>query len=139
MGSPEYVYAHEMSHQMGLLDEYASDSAPQRKVYTDHSIMGDYVNEGMHAGRGEAAPRRAARRADRRGHRQGPQGPLGLNIAQDSFGASRWGRKGSCCGGWPASIWRPRSISAFSSAPSSITRFVIHSQTRKMITAAMLP
>ena len=47
MGSPEYVYAHEVSHQMGLLDEYASDSAPKRKVYDDHSIMGDYVNEGL--------------------------------------------------------------------------------------------
>ena len=47
MGSPEYVYAHEISHQMGLLDEYASDSAPSRKVYDDHSIMGDYVNEGL--------------------------------------------------------------------------------------------
>ena len=46
MGSPECVYAHEISHQMGLLDEYASDSAPKRKVYDDHSIMGDYVNEG---------------------------------------------------------------------------------------------
>ncbi len=47
MGSPEWVYAHEVSHQMGLLDEYASDSAPKRKVYDDNSIMGDYVNEGM--------------------------------------------------------------------------------------------
>ena len=47
MGSPEYVYAHEISHQMGLLDEYASDSAPKRKVYDDHSIMGDYVKEGL--------------------------------------------------------------------------------------------
>jgi hypothetical protein len=47
MGSPEYVYAHEISHQMGLLDEYASDYAPSRKVYDDHSIMGDYVNEGL--------------------------------------------------------------------------------------------
>jgi hypothetical protein len=49
MGSPEYVYAHEISHQMGLLDEYASDYAPSRKVYDDHSIMGDYVNEGLAA------------------------------------------------------------------------------------------
>jgi hypothetical protein len=47
MGSPEYVYAHEISHQMGLLDEYAGDYAPSRKVYDDHSIMGDYVNEGL--------------------------------------------------------------------------------------------
>jgi len=45
--SPEWTYAHEVSHQMGLLDEYASDSAPKRKVYDDHSIMGDYVNEGL--------------------------------------------------------------------------------------------
>ena len=55
MGSPEYVYAHEISHQMGLLDEYASDSAPKRKVYDDHSIMGDYVKEGLQRGRGEVA------------------------------------------------------------------------------------
>jgi hypothetical protein len=44
--SPEYTYAHEISHQMGLLDEYANDSVPDRKVYTDHSIMGDYYTEG---------------------------------------------------------------------------------------------
>ncbi len=45
--SPEYTYAHEISHQMGLLDEYANDSVPDRAVYTDHSIMGDYYTEGM--------------------------------------------------------------------------------------------
>ena len=61
MGSPEYVYAHEMSHQMGLLDEYASDSAPRRKVHTDHSIMGDYVNEGL--AEAEAKPRHGDRLA----------------------------------------------------------------------------
>jgi hypothetical protein len=61
MGSPEYVYAHEMSHQMGLLDEYASDSAPKRKVHTDHSIMGDYVNEGL--GEAEAKLRHGERLA----------------------------------------------------------------------------
>jgi hypothetical protein len=32
---------------MGLLDEYASDSAPRRKVYNDHSIRGDHVNEDL--------------------------------------------------------------------------------------------
>ena len=31
----------------GLLDEYADASAPSRKVYDDHSIMGDYYKEGM--------------------------------------------------------------------------------------------
>jgi hypothetical protein len=45
--SPEYTYAHEISHQMGLLDEYANDSVPDRAVYTDNSIMGDYYSEGM--------------------------------------------------------------------------------------------
>jgi hypothetical protein len=45
--SPEHTYAHEISHQMGLLDEYANDSVPDRKVYTDHSIMGDYYTEGV--------------------------------------------------------------------------------------------
>ncbi|MDP9256982.1 MAG: hypothetical protein M3Q31_10560, partial [Actinomycetota bacterium] len=41
------TYAHEISHQMGLLDEYANDSVPDRAVYTDNSIMGDYYTEGM--------------------------------------------------------------------------------------------
>jgi hypothetical protein len=31
----------------GLLDEYANDSVPDRAVFTDHSIMGDYYTEGM--------------------------------------------------------------------------------------------
>lgn len=47
LGSPEWTYAHEISHQMGLLDEYADVSVPNRKVYEDHSIMGDYYKEGM--------------------------------------------------------------------------------------------
>ena len=33
--------------QMGLLDEYNDVTVPDRKVYTDHSIMGDYYSEGM--------------------------------------------------------------------------------------------
>jgi len=45
--SPDYTHVHEVSHQMGLLDEYADVSVPNRKVYTDHSIMGDYYSEGM--------------------------------------------------------------------------------------------
>jgi hypothetical protein len=45
--SPEYTYAHEISHQMGLLDEYENVGVPNRKVYDDHSIMGDYYKEGM--------------------------------------------------------------------------------------------
>ena len=45
--SPDYTHVHEVSHQMGLLDEYADVSVPNRKVYDDHSIMGDYYKEGM--------------------------------------------------------------------------------------------
>ena len=47
IGSPDYTHVHEVSHQMGLLDEYADVSVPNRKVYDDHSIMGDYYKEGM--------------------------------------------------------------------------------------------
>ena len=47
IGSPDYTHVHEVSHQMGLLDEYADVSVPSRKVYDDHSIMGDYYTEGM--------------------------------------------------------------------------------------------
>jgi hypothetical protein len=45
--SPDYTQVHEVSHQMGLLDEYADVTVPSRKVYDDHSIMGDYYSEGM--------------------------------------------------------------------------------------------
>ena len=45
--SPDYTHVHEVSHQMGLLDEYADVSVPSRTVYDDHSIMGDYYKEGM--------------------------------------------------------------------------------------------
>ena len=47
IGSPDYTHVHEVSHQMGLLDEYSDVSVPNRKVYDDHSIMGDYYKEGM--------------------------------------------------------------------------------------------
>jgi len=47
IGSPDYTHVHEVSHQMGLLDEYADVTVPSRTVYDDHSIMGDYYKEGM--------------------------------------------------------------------------------------------
>jgi hypothetical protein len=47
IGSPDYTHVHEVSHQMGLLDEYVDVSVPGRKTYDDHSIMGDYYQEGM--------------------------------------------------------------------------------------------
>ena len=89
--------------------------------------------EGAGAARGSAAqntsrPSTASRRqacADR--------------LDRGSQAGSRSGRNGSLSGGWPCSIWRPRSISAFISAPSRITTLVIHSHMRKMITAARLP
>ena len=45
-------YAHELSHLMGLLDEYQDATAVNRQtatspgVHDDHSLMGDYPNEG---------------------------------------------------------------------------------------------
>jgi hypothetical protein len=32
---------------MGLLDEYEDVTVKNRKAYTDHSILGDYYNEGQ--------------------------------------------------------------------------------------------
>ncbi len=46
---PEYAeieHAHEVSHQMGLLDEYEDMAVPDRKTFKDNSLMGDYANEG---------------------------------------------------------------------------------------------
>ena len=46
-------YAHELSHLMGLLDEYVDATAVNRRtatssgVHEDHSLMGDYPNEGF--------------------------------------------------------------------------------------------
>jgi hypothetical protein len=45
-------YAHELSHLMGLLDEYQDPTAVNRQtatspgVHEDHSVMGDYPNQG---------------------------------------------------------------------------------------------
>jgi hypothetical protein len=45
-GYAEVEHAHEVSHQMGLLDEYEDIHVAKRKTYSDHSLMGDYANEG---------------------------------------------------------------------------------------------
>lgn len=45
-GYAEVEHAHEASHQMGLLDEYEDVHVKARQVFTDHSLMGDYANEG---------------------------------------------------------------------------------------------
>lgn len=45
-GYAEVEHAHEVSHQMGLLDEYEDASVKNRKTYTDNSLMGDYASEG---------------------------------------------------------------------------------------------
>ncbi len=39
--------AHEIGHLLGLLDEYADSTSPDRKVYTDNSLMGNYYQEGI--------------------------------------------------------------------------------------------
>jgi hypothetical protein len=46
------TYAHEMTHKMGMLDEYIDPTAVRRRraaspgVFTDHSVMGNYLTEG---------------------------------------------------------------------------------------------
>jgi hypothetical protein len=46
-------FAHELGHTLGLKDEYVDATAPNRAtgtspgVFTDHSIMGNYFNEGI--------------------------------------------------------------------------------------------
>ena len=45
--------AHELSHQLGLLDEYIDPEVPRRRnaaargVFQDHSLLGDYYTEGI--------------------------------------------------------------------------------------------
>ena len=46
------TYAHEMTHKLGMLDEYVDRTAVRRRtatspgVFTDHSVMGNYLTEG---------------------------------------------------------------------------------------------
>ncbi|MBH25892.1 MAG: hypothetical protein CMH57_15905 [Myxococcales bacterium] len=53
--APDETYAHELGHQLGLLDEYVDAGATNRAdasgagVHTDHSIMGNYHAEGRRA------------------------------------------------------------------------------------------
>jgi hypothetical protein len=39
--------AHEIGHLLGLKDEYEDKTSPDRKVYTDNSLMGNYYAEGI--------------------------------------------------------------------------------------------
>jgi hypothetical protein len=49
---PSETFAHELGHQLGLLDEYVDARTTSRAtasspgVHTDHSIMGNYHSEG---------------------------------------------------------------------------------------------
>jgi hypothetical protein len=46
-GMDDMTYAHETGHLIGLLDEYVDARSPDRTIYRDHSLMGDYYKEGM--------------------------------------------------------------------------------------------
>jgi hypothetical protein len=66
----ETEHAHEVSHQMGLLDEYEDLGVPDRKVYKDHSLMGDYASEGywtvtLHPRHGERMAKIIGKATDR--------------------------------------------------------------------------
>ena len=53
VSSPAIHRAHELGHQLGLLDEKIDPSFPNRKdakspgVFQDNSVMGDYTKEGI--------------------------------------------------------------------------------------------
>ena len=53
VSSPAIHRAHELGHQLGLLDEKIDPYADDRKdakapgVYQDNSVMGDYIKEGV--------------------------------------------------------------------------------------------
>ena len=53
MDSPAIHRAHELGHQLGLLDEKIDPHAEDRKdarppgVFQDNSVMGDYTKEGV--------------------------------------------------------------------------------------------
>ncbi len=45
---PDVALAHESAHMiLGASDEYANPRIPARTLYTDHSLMGNFYNEGM--------------------------------------------------------------------------------------------
>jgi len=47
---PDIVLAHESAHMvLGASDEYPSASVPARKLFTDHSLMGNFYTEGTAA------------------------------------------------------------------------------------------
>lgn len=70
-------YAHELSHLMGLLDEYQDATAVNRRtatasgVHEDHSVMGDYPNEGFDTA--EVKLRHGQKVADRAGRALRPR------------------------------------------------------------------
>jgi hypothetical protein len=70
-------YAHELSHLMGLLDEYQDATARNRRtatspgVHEDHSLMGDYPNEGYDTA--EVKLRHGQKVADRAGRALRPR------------------------------------------------------------------
>lgn len=53
VGSDSTTRAHELGHQMGMLDEYVDATAPNRAtaaspgVFSDNSLMGNYYTEGI--------------------------------------------------------------------------------------------
>lgn len=65
--TPAITKAHELGHQLGLLDEYVEAGVIPRKdasapgVFTDNSIMGDYYKEGIE--KAEVKPRHGTRLA----------------------------------------------------------------------------
>jgi hypothetical protein len=89
-------YAHELSHLMGLLDEYEDATAVNRRtatssgVHADHSLLGDYPNEGFDTA--EVKLRHGQKVADRAGRALRPRRNFTVSFTGEAQGERlvRW-------------------------------------------------
>ena len=88
-------YAHELSHLMGLLDEYQDATAVNRRtatssgVHEDHSLMGDYPNEGFDTA--EVKLRHGQKVADRAGRALRPRRHFTASFSGPARGNGSYG------------------------------------------------
>ncbi len=84
------TYAHEMTHKMGMLDEYVDRTAVRRRtatspgVFADHSLMGNYLTEGI--GDAEVKLRHGQQLADRIGRAFHPRRRFTVGFTGPAMG-----------------------------------------------------
>ena len=109
-GRPAPASRLRVKRHYSLPGEASASTAPSHTLALDEPHVSGLARErrSLRPGGAEASGDAPAALADR--------------LDGGSQAGSRWGRNGSLSGGWPCSIWRPRSISAFISAPMRIAR-----------------